>query len=387
MTAPVFAVRIATLAALLALFWLSGCARASAPAGAPALSEVAATPALDLSALSTVQDIIPRLADTRVVMVGEQHTRYDHHLVQLDIIRGLHRQNPRLAIGLEMFQQPFQRHLDDYVAGDIDEQAMLRATEYYQRWGMDYSMYAPILRYAREHRLPLVALNVPVELTREVGRVGLDGLLAAQRAALPAEIQPADTAYQQRMREVFSHHPNDHDQDFQHFLDVQLVWDEGMAACAAEYLQSNPEQRMVILAGNSHLAYDSPIPGRLARRTAVTMRVILNSWSGPIEPGLADFLLFPEERQAPASGKIGAMLEPSDEGVIVASCLEDSPCARAGMRSGDRIASIDQTAIDSMADLRRAMWHRKPSEQIQVEVVRGRLLGGDKTFRHQLTLQ
>ena len=61
---------------------------------------------------------------------------------------------------MEMFQQPFQRYLDEYVAGSIDEQTMLRATEYYRRWRMDFRHYAPILRYAREHGLPVIALNV-----------------------------------------------------------------------------------------------------------------------------------------------------------------------------------------------------------------------------------
>ncbi len=122
-------------------------------AAAPALP-VEASPVLDLSSFSTMEQIIPALADKRVVFIGEQHTRYDHHLAQLEVIRRLHALHPQLAIGMEMFQQPFQRYLDDYVAGSIDEQAMLRATEYYRRWRMDYRHYAPILRYAREHGLP-----------------------------------------------------------------------------------------------------------------------------------------------------------------------------------------------------------------------------------------
>jgi uncharacterized iron-regulated protein len=131
---------------------------------------VEASPVLDLNAFSTMEQIIPALAEKRVVFIGEQHTRYDHHLIQLEIIRRLHALHPKMAIGMEMFQQPFQRHLDEYVAGSIDELAMLRATEYYRRWRMDYRLYAPILRYAREHGLPVIALNIPSELTHNVAQ-------------------------------------------------------------------------------------------------------------------------------------------------------------------------------------------------------------------------
>lgn len=374
---------------LLTLLWLTSAAAepVSERTQTPAAPDVAVTPALDLGAFSTVQEIIPHLADVRIVLIGEQHTRYDHHLVQLDIIRHLHRQNPRLAIGLEMFQQPFQRHLDDYVAGTIDEQAMLRATEYHERWRMDYRMYAPILRYAREHRLPLVALNVPVELTRQVGRVGFDGLTVEERNALPTDIQSADAAYERRVRDVFDYHPNENGQDFAHFLEVQLLWDEGMAERAATYLQANPDQRMVILAGNAHLAHGSAIPDRLTRRSGASIRVILNDWSGAIEPGLADFLLFPVEQELPTTGKFGALLEQVEDSLVILSCTDDSPCANAGIHSGDRITSIDQAAISSMADLRLAMWDKQPGDQVQLDIQRKRWFGGEKTLSYQLTLQ
>ena len=104
-----------------------------------------------------------------MVLIGETHDRFDHHLIQLEIIRGLHAIDLRIAIGMEAFQQRFQRHLDDYVAGKLSEPELLRETEYYRHWGFDFRLYQPILSFAREHGLPLVALNPPAELTRKVG--------------------------------------------------------------------------------------------------------------------------------------------------------------------------------------------------------------------------
>jgi uncharacterized iron-regulated protein len=106
---------------------------------------VETTPVLDLGAMPDLEGIIPRLADKRVVFIGESHNRFDHHLTQLAIIRRLHAIHPRLAIGMEAFQQPFQGILDDYIEGRLSEEEMLRGTEYYTRWRFDYRLYAPIL--------------------------------------------------------------------------------------------------------------------------------------------------------------------------------------------------------------------------------------------------
>lgn len=346
-----------------------------------------ASPVLDLGAFSTLEQIIPALADRRVVFIGEQHTRYDHHLTQLEIIRRLHTLQPQLAIGMEMFQQPFQRYLDEYVAGSIDEQAMLRGTEYYQRWRMDYRHYAPILRYAREHGLPVIALNIPSELSHEVAHVGLDGIDDADRRQLPAYIAPADAAYRKRIKAVFDYHPNDKEHSFEHFLEAQLLWDEAMAERAAAYLEAHPDHQLVVMAGNQHIAWGSTIPQRLQRRTQVTAASILNSWDEPVKPGLADFLLLPEKRTLPPVGTLGVLLGNGKDQVTITACAEDGACAAAGMKAGDRITAINGSAINNIVDLRLALWDKQPGDAISIETMRKRLLLQDKHLSHELTLQ
>ncbi len=349
--------------------------------------DMQATPALDLNALSDLDTIVDGLGEQRVVFVGEQHDRYEHHLTQLEIIRRLHQRHAQLAIGMEAFQQPFQSHLDAYVAGELSEQELLRDSEYYARWRFDFRLYAPILRYAREHRLPVVALNLPEEITRQVGRGGIESLSEQDRAQIPADIDRSDTEYEQRLSEVFDNHPRHNGQSFDHFLEVQLLWDEGMAQRAAEYLQAHPEQRMVVLAGSGHLAYGGGIPQRLLRRLPVNSAIVLNGWQGSIEAGLADFLLFPEPRALPPAGKLGAVLDDQDDGLRVSACQPDSPCAAAGLKSGDRLLSIDDRPIAGMADLRLAMWDKTPGDRVRLEISRKRWIFPAKAMSLDVELQ
>jgi uncharacterized iron-regulated protein len=320
------------------------------------------------------------------VFIGERHDRYDHHLAQLEIIRRLHAIHPRLAIGMEMFQQPFQDVLDDYVAGTLSEQEMLRRSEYYQRWRFDFRLYAPILRYAREHRLPVIALNLPAELTRKVGRDGIDVLDAAERAQLPAEIDRSDASYEEQLREVFEQHP-DIGRGFDNFLEVQLLWDEGMAQQAADYLTAHPDYHMVILAGSGHIARGSGIPRRLLRRLPASSAIVLNGWDGAIEPGLADFILLPEPRLLPPSGRFGLLLETGNPVPVVEACMPDSPCTLAGLKPGDRFLSIDDEPVADITDLRLAMWNKRPGDVVTIEVSRKRWFSAPQQLSYRIELR
>jgi hypothetical protein len=233
----------------------------------------------------------------------------------------------------------------------------------------------------------VVALNLPAELTRQVGRQGIESLSAEARARLPSGIDRSDAAYEARLREIYARHPSDSDSSFERFLEVQLLWDEGMAERAAEYLEANQGRQLVILAGNGHIAWNNAIPGRLTRRLPVETATILNSWHGTVEPDLADYLLLPEKQSLPPAGKLGALLDTDGDTVSVESCLTDSPCAAAGIRPGDRITRIDEATISSLADLRLALWHRQPGETIRVGILRPRLLLKDKAMTHEITLR
>jgi uncharacterized iron-regulated protein len=324
--------------------------------------------ALDLGAALAPAALIDELADKRVVLVGETHTRYADHLNQLEVIEQLYARDPGIAIGVEYLQRRFQPRVDDFIAGRITEREFLRATEYYSSWGYDYRLYAPIFRFAREHRIPVRALNVPPSLPPAVAKAGFEGLSPEQRAELPKQIEPASDAYKARLREAFEAHEASEAQ-FDRFVEAQLVWDEGMAESAAQYLDANPNRRMVILAGSGHLAFGDGIPERLRRRTGASYATVLGS-EREIEPKIADYVLLSEDVSLPPAGALGIRMEEAGDGARIVSVGPGSAAERSGLRKGDVLTSADGQQVATVADVRVALWDKEPGDRVVIEVSR-----------------
>ena len=374
--------------------WLSG-ARIAAVGGVAAIAVVAALASpsrvaaqdrvatqdrapfatVDLDAPLALAKLVPELTSKRVIFIGEMHDRYDHHLNQLEIIKRLRDADPSMAIGVEYFQQPFQQYVDDYIAGRIGEDEFLRRTEYFQRWGWDYRLYAAIFRYARDQHIPVRALNVPSALVSAVAKSGIAGLSEKDRAYLPKQIEPADEAYRRRLRGAFQEHSFAGRDAFDHFVEAQLVWDEGMAESAAAYLDANPGRRMVILCGVGHVEYGAGIPMRLERRTHLSYAIVLNSGE-EIEPRIADYLVLSEKKDLPPAGILGVMLADKAGEVRIASLAPGGAAEKAGLRKGDVVVAIDAQPIKTVADSRAALWNKTPGERVHVKVRRKGRLGG-----------
>lgn len=392
--APSLLLAVCLFSILLAATPVKGSSKSSAPDAAqgPQGDTSAMSPAtkvLDVSSLGELEGLIEELADDRVVFIGESHDRYEDHLSQLAIIQGLHERGKPVAIGMEFFQQPFQDKLDAYVAGELSEEALLRETEYFERWRFDYRLYRPILRYAREQGIPLIALNLPREITDKVGDGGIVSLSPAEVELIPSEIDRDAPDYQANLRMVFEMHPKADDASFERFLEVQLLWDEGMAERAARWLRANPESQLIVLAGAGHVEYGRGIPSRLKRRLDAPMSIVMSGQQRPLDPAMADFLLYPQPVGLPQTGLMGVMLDTESEGqgVAIQSFAQQSGAREAGVKEGDRIIEIGETAIDSYADIRIALMDSRPGQQMPIAVLRDPLVGGTEQLSFDVTLQ
>lgn len=226
--------------------------------------------------LITEDELLDDLLEARAIYVGEQHDNPHEHAAQLRILAMLHDRDPSLGVGMEMFERPYQKPLNDYLHGRIEEEQLLTRTEWDERWGFDFTLYRPILEFARNHQVPIYALNAPREVTREVARAGLQALDAQQRARVP-ELDLTDHGHRDALSRFYERHDRAHAElSFDNFYAAQVVWDETMADEVARQLsrEAGPE-RVVVLAGSAHVRFRSAIPERAARRGASPYRIII----------------------------------------------------------------------------------------------------------------
>ncbi len=222
----------------------------------------------------SLDDFWAMLRTTKVVYVGERHDQPADHGVQYSVLRQLHRDEASLAIGMEMFQAPFQAPLDDWSAGLIDETVLRRETEYDERWGFDYAMYRPILDYARSRGLKVVALNAPRELAYAVAKGGVDSLEPELSAQLP-ELDLQDPEHRAMFDVEFDVGEHGAEQTVDQYYQAQVVWDETMGSRVAETLASEGgPAKMLVLAGRVHVKRGLGIPDRAARRGAFPYVVV-----------------------------------------------------------------------------------------------------------------
>lgn len=227
----------------------------------------------------TLQDLVRALRNKRIVLVGEHHSNAEHHRKQLDVIDAFHRAGLKVAVAMEMFRSDSQENLNRWLAGKLTESTFKKT--YYDNWNYDWSLYAPILRYARENRLPVLGLNVSRRITSQVARRGFKSLTEEQRGKLKDITCRVDKVYMDFIRRAYGAHAHGN-LDFEYFCESQLVWDNIMAINTLNFLQQHPDHVVVIIAGNGHV-WKGGIPTQLKNRSFSAYTVILPEVPGAVE--------------------------------------------------------------------------------------------------------
>lgn len=355
--------RLARLFLLLTLF-------AGVPGGAlaGACVPVGAWRLPDTAQPVTTDAILARLSAAPVVLLGERHDSEPHHRWQLDVIRALHDQGRPLALGLEMVPRRLQGALDRWVAGGVDEKTFLMESEWRTVWSFDPELYLPILRFARDNRLPLVALNVDKALVRRVGAEGWAAVPGDQREGVD-DPAPAPPAYLDQLAAVHALHGSgagdrattDHDDPaFRRFVEAQLLWDRAMASRIAGFLRETGQREtgrhMVAIMGAGHLEERWGVPHQLAD-LGIADAMVLLPWDpdrdcADLTTTVADAVWGIAEPAVPRP-RLGVRLEPTEAGVRVASVMPESVASQTGLSVGDVVVRADGEDVRQPEDLVR----------------------------------
>jgi uncharacterized iron-regulated protein len=237
----------------------------------------------------TFDELISDLKSCRITYVGEKHTNTAHHHIQLEIIRALFKENPAIAVGMEMFDFTYQDVLDQWSAGRLDQKTFVRKVQWYANWGYDFALYSDILEFIKENHIRLVGLNIPGYIPPRIREGGIENLRDEDKKYLPKEIDTSNTAHREYLLEVFNHHPHIQDRvEFDDFYTAQVVWEDAMAETIARNLNDNA---MVVLAGNGHIQFKYGIPDRAFKRTGVAFRTVYLASAGlEVKRDIADYI-------------------------------------------------------------------------------------------------
>lgn len=215
----------------------------------------------------TLTQAVDRVANADIVLVGELHTHPAVHLLQARLLAGLANTSQAdgrgLALSMEQFSRADQPVLDAYLAGRMGEAALIRDGN---AWPNYQSDYRPLVEFAKEQHLPVIAANAPKPLVSCVGQEGpawLDKLPASRRSQLARALTLTDDPYRQKF--MASLHHGDADGNARRFA-AQTSWDDTMAESMVDYLRSHPGQRIMHIAGNFHVEGGLGLASRIASR-------------------------------------------------------------------------------------------------------------------------
>ncbi|EMK6929028.1 ChaN family lipoprotein [Vibrio alginolyticus] len=189
------------------------------------------------------------LQQADVILIGEWHTHAGVHRFQTDMLKQLTSYDRSLALSMEQFTRDKQPVVDAYLRGEIGEQYLMKQANAWPNYESDYR---PLVEFAKQKNLPVIAANAPKSIVRCIGRQGLDYINKLdddQRMFIAQAINTGNSPYKEKF--MASMHHGKPEQTEKQFA-AQVTWDETMAESIVSYLGDNPGAQIVHVAGKFH---------------------------------------------------------------------------------------------------------------------------------------
>ena len=233
------------------------------------------------------QDVLADLATAGAVFVGEAHTIARHHAVQLWLLQELFARGVPLVLCLEQLEARDQPAVDRYARSEQDFTALAQEIDWAKKW-TNYADYRALCEFARQHRIPLRALNAPADTIRAVSRGGgVTRLPADQRAQLPADIFLDDPVYERVTDLKLAMHMAMDPAKLRPMFEAQVARDETMAAniVAARRIDAAPDRPRTafVIVGAGHMRFGLGTADRVRRCAPdVVERLVIMTESGQL---------------------------------------------------------------------------------------------------------
>ena len=317
----------------------------------------------------TPRELAERLADTRILFLGEDHTDMDFHRVQARVIEELHRSGREVMLGLEMYPYTRQDILDEWSDGFLAEEEFVESSDWYGNWGYRWDYYRRIFLFARDNGIPMFGVNIPRDHVRTVRTEGFEGLSAEQAAHMPETVNTDSDEHRQLFRAYFAEDDTLHsaisDEQWEGMFRAQCTWDAAMGWNAQIALERHGGENaiIVVLIGAGHVTYGlgaerqiaDAFDGGIRSLVPVPIRDGDNEPVHEVRASYADFIWGVPPESAPAYPSLGVSLMGAvgSSPTAVIQVSDDSVAQRAGIRVGDVLLQLDQNPLGSTVALRK----------------------------------
>ena len=288
--------------------------------------------------LVSLDAVVTAMAGKEVVFIGESHDDLTGHHVELELLSrafaayGVEGTNVRpVTLSLEMFERDVQYVVNEYLQDQITEDQYRKSGRPWPEYETDYR---PMIEFAKEQGLAVVAANAPRRYANRVTRLGREALLDLSpqaQASLPPlpygmpsalyreQFQMAMVEAMQEMRDrcpvppamaramtpdsapaamPMRSHAMESDP-----LNAQALWDASMAYSISEHLMQKPDALVLHMVGSFHVERGTGTPEHLARyrpRTSTMIVVIrpvedVNSFDPDRDGENEDFVILTDE--------------------------------------------------------------------------------------------
>lgn len=146
----------------------------------------------------TSAQLASKLQKYDVVFFGEYHDQSEIHQYELELLEAMYKaKGEKLALYMEMFEADNQSKLNNFLADTLSEENFLDASRPWPNYRTDY---APLVNFAKEKKMPVIAANVPRFLAAHVAKnnASTEGVEAQYQQWLPKHTYAPEGAYKDK---------------------------------------------------------------------------------------------------------------------------------------------------------------------------------------------
>jgi len=206
-----------------------------------------------------LKEMAERLGDYDVIFFGEFHGNKILHSLELELLKMLNANNKNMIISLEMFERDVQPILDEYLSNEISEEEFLKNSRPWPNYETDYK---PIIEFAKENTLPVVAANIPRRYANMISKQGLNAIdslsVEEKKFITKKHIVFADeykTLFMQTMRSNMEHSskmPKGMMMNLDLIYAAQCIKDDTMAESILKFHRIPPRRKVIHFNGDFH---------------------------------------------------------------------------------------------------------------------------------------